>query len=145
MAGSDLDIDSFVNEFEIKLSRSDFAADFREKKHKHHLMSHSVNVHHESQKVMGYVPDRFWFVCPPGVILPEMVSKYAGLAYVTQVERAVYYQGETPNKYTLTIQKQAPRLMQPPISRDRLYSFAQKATQRYWREFARCQDMMAKS
>jgi len=57
-------------EFEIKISKSDFKADFKKFKHLNMLN----NITHK-------IPNYFAFVCPDGVIPIEDVPKYAGLWY----------------------------------------------------------------
>lgn len=79
-------------EFEIKMSRSDFQAEFRNKIHKHKKLNNrdAVKVYDEwkNGKRTGekceliQIPNRYFFVCPKGLILPNEVPEYAGLIYV---------------------------------------------------------------
>lgn len=64
----------YVVEYEIKISKSDFKADFK-KGNKHSLM--------EDKKCMC---NRFYFVVPEGLININEVPKYAGLIYFTKNE-----------------------------------------------------------
>ena len=57
-------------EFEVKISRSDFMADFK-KKDKHKAMI----------EPKGLCPHRFFYVCPKELIGKEEVPQYAGLIY----------------------------------------------------------------
>lgn len=57
----------FVVEYEIKISRSDFKADFK-KANKHKLLESGDGR-----------PNRFYFVCPAGLISKYEIPKYAGL------------------------------------------------------------------
>lgn len=86
----------WVVEYEIKLSRSDFRADFR-RKGKHKYMAERVvepasywyknNHNHrtaQSPEVAKSwtIPNRFVFVCPEGLLTVEDMPEYAGLYYV---------------------------------------------------------------
>lgn len=83
-------------EYEIKISRSDFKADFK-KTDKHfalqngHVLYEHKTWHRkedgkyeqiaENQPVKKSRPNYFWYVTPPGLIKPEEVPEYAGLMY----------------------------------------------------------------
>ena len=58
----------YVNEFEIKLSKSDYRADFQKKKHK----TFAARKMHKDWTMPGY----FWFVAPKGIV--SDVPEYAG-------------------------------------------------------------------
>lgn len=62
----------YVVEIEVKISRSDFFADF--KKAKHALFN---TFQDKPDK-----PNKFYFACPEGLIKPYEVPAYAGLIYV---------------------------------------------------------------
>lgn len=64
-------------EYEIKLNKYDFRADFK-KLGKHKCLSAEINC---------LKPNRFFYVCPPGVIEPHEVPNYAGLMYYFPEER----------------------------------------------------------
>lgn len=66
-----------VTEIEIKISRSDFKADFK-KKHKHYKMQNCKEDGHFK------VPNRFYYACPSDMISIEEVPTYAGLVYVSE-------------------------------------------------------------
>ena len=51
---------NFINEFEIKRSKSDFKKDFTHKRTKHKNMSQ----YWRKQRSKGWSPSRFWFVTP---------------------------------------------------------------------------------
>ncbi len=76
----------YVFEYEIKISRADFFADFKKKTF--------GTLKHDDLKagVGGYVPNRFFFVVPEGLVKISEVPPYAGLIYygssLTQVKTA---------------------------------------------------------
>jgi len=62
-----------VIEYEIKISRSDFFADFKK---------HDGQKHENLKLGDGWkVPNRFFFVVPEGLVTKEEVPPYAGLIY----------------------------------------------------------------
>lgn len=68
----------FVVEYEIKCSRSDFKADRKKvRKHKTYLGTHSYN-----KRIFKGVPNRFYYVCPKGLLKAEDMFAYSGLIYV---------------------------------------------------------------
>lgn len=66
----------YVTEYEIKISRSDFFADFK-KQHTHWRDGKTVK--HQQIESGEYVANRFYYVVPQGLIKLEEVPKYAGL------------------------------------------------------------------
>jgi len=60
----------YVYEIEIKVTRSDFKADFN-KVEKHNIL--------KSRK--GKMPNKFYYCCPIGLISPDEIPEYAGLYY----------------------------------------------------------------
>lgn len=64
-----------VNEYEIKISTSDFGADFKKKK-KHDALDARL-----SNSKQG-IPNYFWYVCPRNLISVEDVPNYAGLIWI---------------------------------------------------------------
>jgi hypothetical protein len=65
----------YVFEYEVKISRSDFFADFKKKgwgDMKHNILSSGQGY---------YCPNRFFYVVPDGLIKVDEVPKYAGLIY----------------------------------------------------------------
>lgn len=79
----------YATEFEIKVSKSDFKADFKKKK-KHEKYA---------DKSRTYKPNRFYYVVPDGLIDVKDVPTYAGLIYICESASA-------PMKYV----KKAPLL-----------------------------------
>lgn len=66
----------YAYEFEIKISKSDFNADFKKTKR-----------HKDMNNPQKDGPNYFYYVCPEGVIDPNDVPKYAGLIYVKRGNR----------------------------------------------------------
>jgi hypothetical protein len=87
----------YMYEFEIKRSRKDFFADFKNKDHKHKNLAkaNAIYVYNEwkNGKRTGnninriLIPNRFFFVCESGLINPDEVPNYAGLIYVEEKPR----------------------------------------------------------
>ena len=81
----------YTYEYEIKRSRADFKAEFRNKKAKHERFAarRSTRMYDEwkNGKRTGdkyeliIMPNRYFFICPDGLIKPEEVPEYAGLIY----------------------------------------------------------------
>lgn len=67
----------FVIEYEIKISRSDFFADFKKQGGKKHLHLQGGSTH---------CPNRFYYVMPAGLIKVDECPKYAGLLEWNQYE-----------------------------------------------------------
>lgn len=110
-------------EYEIKLTKSDFRADFK-KEFRHHRLAN---------KVMGY-PAEFWYVCPPDIIPVDEVPEYAGLAHVAPYKGL--YMSEFPN--TLSVIKKAPRLSgHEKMPKGRLMEMLYKMSHRYWHHMNR--------
>jgi len=66
----------YINEYEIKITRSDFKADF--KKSKHSFLK-------DRQKTFR---SYFWFVAPEGLISSDEIPEYAGFMVVRKGERS---------------------------------------------------------
>jgi len=72
----------FIYEYEVKISRSDFKADF--KKPKHNLITEKKFVITENVKTWYLVPNYFYFVVPENLISVEEIPEYAGLMYLNE-------------------------------------------------------------
>ena len=81
---------NYIYEYEVKISRSDFKADFKKEKHK--LMTEGKSVterlikeNNEMIKDVWYLtPNYFYFVVPKDLISIQEVPEYAGLIYVSE-------------------------------------------------------------
>lgn len=60
----------FWTEIEIKVSRSDFKADAKNKIEKHSILSTKDN---------HFKPNQFFYAVPKGLVLPDEIPEYAGL------------------------------------------------------------------
>ena len=74
----------YIHEYEIKLSRSDFTADFRNKRrHRFYADLEKQEKYWAMDMLREWKrPSYFWFVVPPGLITESDVPAYAGLIYV---------------------------------------------------------------
>ena len=87
----------FISEFEIKCSRSDYLADFRNKSYKHKAMLGRTGVKvYPSGNIWYHSANKFWFVIPENLIKLDDIPEYAGLIYI--------------KKNHLSVIKNAPRL-----------------------------------
>lgn len=114
-------------EIEVKISRADFRADFKKKKHEwiESLMNGNAYFQHERRDFGGSnnscsvgwkdlkqsIPNKFYFACPDGLISPEEVPSYAGLIHCGK------------NSYDYEVVKKAPILHRNKIDfKDKLLS-----------------------
>ena len=82
----------YIYEFEIKRSRSDFFADFRNKPAKHRDMQSGDAIKIYDKWVKGKrtedkyeiikLPNRYFFVCEDGLLTLSDIPKYAGLIHI---------------------------------------------------------------
>lgn len=71
----------YCYEFEIKITRSDFFADFK-KKTKHDILQTGTHTVYSGIREHKYRPNKLFYVVPINLIKVEEVPKYAGLMYV---------------------------------------------------------------
>ena len=72
----------YIYEYEVKISKSDFLADF--KKPKHTLITEKKFIKETKKDIFYLVPNYFYFVVPENLVNVEEVLEYAGLIYVTE-------------------------------------------------------------
>lgn len=72
----------FIYEYEVKISRSDFKADF--KKPKHTLITEKKFIKETKKEIFYLVPNYFYFVVPENLISVEEIPEYAGLMYLNE-------------------------------------------------------------
>lgn len=120
-----------VHEFEIKVSRSDYLADFKKHKHARQVLQTG------KMKIVSHVPgwtreydcarpNYFWYVIPEGLVHVEEIPDYAGLLTVVWLD---LYDGPLP---VLSEKKRAPRLHREKATDRQLLQLGQKAVFRYW-------------
>lgn len=68
-----LNKNGFLTEFEVKVSLSDFKADFKKSKWKFYNL-----------KIESLTPNYFYYVCPSGLINEKDLPKHFGLIYVSE-------------------------------------------------------------
>lgn len=85
----------YMYEFEIKISRSDFLAEFKNKKTKHNNLKNRNCIYKYNEWVNGkktdniiehiIIPNRYYFVCPEYLISEHEIPEYAGLIYISEI------------------------------------------------------------
>jgi hypothetical protein len=73
----------YIYEYEIKISRSDFKADFKKQKHSMILEKQFINESY-SDNLNCYTPNYFYFVVTENLVSVDEVPYYAGLIYVKE-------------------------------------------------------------
>lgn len=72
----------YIYEVEVKLSRSDFFADFK-KGEKHTSLTTAMGLKLFNE-IHTQTPNRFYYCCPEGMIKKEELPPYAGLIYLNE-------------------------------------------------------------
>jgi hypothetical protein len=72
----------YIYEYEVKISRSDFKADF--KKPKHNLITEKKFIKETKKEIFYLVPNYFYFIVPENLVTVEEIPNYAGLMYVNE-------------------------------------------------------------
>lgn len=98
-------------EYEIKISRTDFKKDTKDKKQKHHCL----------QKGIGLIPNYFYYCCPAELIKEQEIPEYSGLIYFKENDAF----GE--------LIKKAPKLTDKKCSNDFKNSCFMSMYYRYWK------------
>lgn len=123
----------YTHEVEMKLSRSDFRADFKKTNWWHQvpddrswasegsLRPVEENKHVLLERGQGF-PNRFSFLVPEGLVTPDEVPPYAGLMYFTRNE------GEYGR---IRVERQAKLLHKTKITPERLARLTKKFVWRY--------------
>ena len=73
---------NYIYEYEVKISRSDFKADF--KKPKHALITEKKFIKETKNETFYLTPNYFYYVVTENLIKEEEIPEYAGLMYVTE-------------------------------------------------------------
>lgn len=104
--------------YEIKISRADFKADFQ--KHEKHKTFNEG-------KPIARLPNRFYYVCPAGLLNANEIPHYAGLLWVEPIRLGC----RVPSRPTSV--KKAPSLHSEPASRELTQRLCVSLMHRYWR------------
>jgi len=110
----------FSIEYEIKLSRADFKADFR-KRGKHSRLANRSSCR---------LPTRFFYAMPEGLVSVEDIPDYAGLVYLR-------WSSPLPSRQTtpiVTVVRPAPRLSAERGLKNTVRDMRQTAYWRFWSE-----------
>lgn len=110
----------YLREYEIKLTRSDFRADFKKEKRGYEPVPEALTqawherhqrvTHHKHTNLLNRercCPSQFWYVTPAGLVKPDEVPEWAGLIWTTANESMI---GHNMHFVILNEQKAAPRL-----------------------------------
>jgi hypothetical protein len=115
----------YINEFEIKVTRSDFRKDAKK-------LRARILIDPEAVYSGSYVfrrPNYFYYAVPAGMIEPDDVPEYAGLIYVRkEVHSNTLYYGITSQV------KAAVRLHSGKIDEWQRCQLERALTERYWRQ-----------
>lgn len=75
-------------EYEVKVSRSDFKADFEKQSWIYFEGRRHPRVkHHDLRDRLPHAPTRFFFVCPAGLLTLEEIPEWTGLIEIHKSER----------------------------------------------------------
>jgi hypothetical protein len=84
----------YMYEYEIKVSRSDFVADIKNKYCKHRLLKEKEAIHTFNKWKKGkiteetydriVIPNKFYYSCPVGLINKDDIPDYSGLIYIDE-------------------------------------------------------------
>lgn len=103
-----------VTEFEIKISKSDFKADFRKtNKHK------SLETNFKSKVKPGKCSNYFYYVTTPGLLNQVDIPDYAGLIEIDK---------------KINIVKKAPILHKETVDKIKVNSLYEKVYYKYWQK-----------
>ncbi len=120
----------YTIEYEIKISVSDFRADFRNKSWKHDLLRDPESTRWRPTR---WRPTRFFFVVPDGLIPLEDVPAYAGLVYAS----LPHHPTNTP---VIEVVRAAPRLSSAKVSDAMATKMRLALVNRFWNERFRFDD-----
>jgi hypothetical protein len=113
----------YAHEFEIKLSKSDYRQDFKNKRYRHQVLGQ--NGHRRC-------PAYFWFVIH-GFELPiTEPPDYAGLIVCEKVQAWRYSDRDEEYQHRLFIEKPAPRISKTKISDRELLELHRALGRRFW-------------
>jgi len=88
----------YYHEIEVKVSRGDFRADFRDKRYKHMTLAETF-----PSRSLKSPPRTFMYACPAGLLSVADMPEYAGLIHVRR-----YIRDYCATRYEVRIEKKAP-------------------------------------
>jgi hypothetical protein len=128
---------NYWHEYEIKLSRSDFTRDFRNKPEKHHALDFEQQGKHiirPTWKKPYCVPNYFWFVAPTGLLKAEDMPAYAGLLEIwhadvwpDKVATQLYWRNR--------VVKKAPRIHKAKLDDGMALECVKSMAYRFWSHY----------
>lgn len=124
----------FVHEVEIKLSLSDFKADFKKSRTKIGTYEENGQVKFSEREIPkhdsiknGEYANHFWFAAPQGVIPIELVPDYSGL-----IEFSVREQRRARDLVIVHITKPAPKMHKNKSDKDFIYRLCFSMMHKAW-------------
>jgi hypothetical protein len=128
----------YAIEYEIKLSRSDFKADFKKSKLKYEgfedrQVQYSTKTKHELL-VEGFGPTEFYYAFPRGLIDHDQVPEWAGIIEVYEWPSNLYQCGY---RTIINCIRKAKRLNKKPLSDSKLKDIYVSCYYRYWSEISK--------
>jgi hypothetical protein len=113
----------YAHEFEIKITRADFKADFKKPKHELYATGALFMPHPWRKGQSLEIPCRFWFVTAKGIVTLEDIPAYAGWMEQTGSH--------------LKIMRPAPQLHKNKISDAYRIQLLESMMHRYWQARAK--------
>ena len=123
-------------EYEIKLSKSDFKADFKKSNLKIEGINNDRHVIYSSFKkhewlLTGKGPTEFYYVFPESLINPNDVPDWAGIVIAREIPPSEYY---TQSHVRVHLLRKAKRLNREPLSDMKIKNIYTSCYYRYWTE-----------
>jgi hypothetical protein len=108
----------YIWEYEVKLSKSDFHADFKKLRHQRYELQSNIMQGNRLRK-----PNRFWYVTPVGLVSADDLPWYAGLITVRQDDE----------RWFLREVRHAPQLHKIKPGTADLLRLGRSVCERYWK------------
>lgn len=116
---------NYLTEFEVKVSRSDFFADFN-KEPKHEFYSKTALG--ETCFIKHRIPNKFFYCCPKGLIEEHEVPEYAGLIHFSK-----FALQDRPGQYYVEFEykKKAPYIHKQKVDNEVVLKICRAHSQRF--------------
>lgn len=125
----------YAIEYEIKLSRADFKADFKKSRLKYEGFVNRKAQYSSKSKhdllLEGFGPTEFYYVFPAGLMDISEVPEWAGIIEVTELKSDLYRNGV---RTTVLCTRKAKRLNKTPIEDSKIKEIYVSCYYRYWSE-----------